>query len=381
MRRIPPAVLAGVVALVFLSFLLFKVLVDRGVDNTAPGALTPPSVGAVVMLVSPTPPLQRPTPTAEVLAPTLAKATPAPLVAPSAPSPLITALADGSPEAVLRFTESGQQTVYLKVPSEWELASARMDLAGGADAVEQLDQKNESSRPDGTWGVRAQQFRPSSDVLTSVELFLARTSSKPGDLTVEIRDDDGKGYPSTSVLTAVKKPVSAGDYRWEVFDFPDAEVKPNRPYWIVNYVKPLQEIAYPAVPSVGDYGYYVGMSLQNEYAGGGSADFLTFAGGSRWEEYASRSGWDLMFRVYGLVQRFPNGSWLDVGSDGVIEWSHPGELRGGDSIGNLSSAMGDFLHAHRSVAGADTLVPLLVGAESPGVITISNVLVAGKAIP
>ncbi|MDP2662409.1 MAG: hypothetical protein Q8R28_16950 [Dehalococcoidia bacterium] len=375
------------IALVFLSVVLFKASANRGVDivliptvtDAATASEAPPMLHAEAdaMLASATPSLQ---PLADgnehALDPEGYMS-----MAIGASALSITALADGSSEVLLTYPEPGPQTIYVKAPSDWAMASAQLDLAGIAYAVEQVDQKNEASRYEGTWGVRAQQFRPTGNVLTSVELFLAHTSSKGGDLTVEIREDDGNGYPSANMLTSVSKLVSVGGYRWEVFDFPNVELEPGQPYWIVNYVKPLDEIAYPATPSVGDYGYYIGMSLRDEYTEGDSADFLTFPAGSRWEEYASRKAWDIMFRTHCLIQRFPTDPRLDVGSDGVIEWSYSGQFQGTHATGDLSSAMGDFLHAKRGVAGADVLVPLRVESDSPGVIRVSNIRIARKTTP
>lgn len=291
----------------------------------------------------------------------------------------ITTLAGGSADSVLVFTEAGRKSVYIKVPPVLDIASAQLDISGEAYTATKVDQKNEASQHESTWGVRAQQFRPSGSILSSAELFLTRASSKPGNLTLDIREDSGKGFPSAKVLASVSKPVPPGGYRWEVFDFADVAVKPGQTYWIVSYVQPLDEVAYPATPSIGDYGYYIGMSLRDEYAEGDSVDFLTFPTGPRWEKYAARKTWDLMFRVNSLVNYLPTHPLLNVGDDGDIEWSHTAEFGNTESTGDFSASLRKYLAANRDLAKEDLLVPLSVKSDSPGIIRVSNLRITGKA--
>lgn len=388
-----PALAAGIAAstaLVVLSVLLLNTAANRGeaaleTAQSLPDAAREAAEPAVLP-VEPGVPLAPATAEgrllsgASVAAPAAGRNLPG-LAAPDdkeARARFVSALADGTSEAVLTFPEPGRRTLYLKIPAGWEITSAQLDLTGEAYVAEQVDQRNEATRYESTWGVRAQEFRPAGSVLTSVDLFLARTSSKPANLTVEIREDDGRGYPAARVLTSVNKGVEVGGYRWEKFDIPDREVEPGRSYWIVSYAKRPDEVAYPSTPSVGDYGYYLGMSLEDQYAAGESADFLTFPTGSRWEKYASRKGWDLMFRVNSLRQYFPTGPRLELGSDRGIQWSHPAELEGTEATEDFSSALTEYLLARRNPAGEDILVPLTLESDSPGVIRLSNIRIAGK---
>jgi len=298
------------------------------------------------------------------------------------PGEIITTLADGSPEAVLTYEAAEGKTVYMKVPQDWTIDSAHVDLSGEAFLVPQVDQSNEAARYQGTWGVRAQQFRPEVRLLAAVELFLAHTSSRPGDLTVEVREDDGNGYPSATVLTSIAKTVSAGGYRWEEFDFQDVEVETGQPYWIVSYVTALDKMAYPATPSLGDHGYYVGISLRDEYPNGESADFLSFSTGSRWEKFPSRRGWDLMFRTLALQQYLPTGASLDVGDDRDVQWHRPGEFQGTETSADFASELMKYLSGHQGEGDqGGILVPLAVFSNSPGVLRISNIRVTRKTPP
>ncbi len=389
-----PTVLAGVaasMALILMMAVLFWIVSGRGpanieVASTAADAgrefeaspAVPAGTGA-----NPTSP--RPTPKQTPARPGAITSTPQTRIPEPGPTDGkglyldITTLADGSADSVLVFTEAGRKSVYIKVPPVLDVVSAKLDISGEVYVAIKVDQKNEASQHESTWGVRAQQFRPSGSVLSSAELFLTRASSNPGDLTLDIREDSGKGFPSAKVLASVSKQVPLGGYRWEAFDFPDVAVKPGQAYWIVSYVKPLDEVAYPATPSIGDYGYYIGMSLRDEYAEGDSVDFLTFPTGSRWEKYATRKTWDLMFRVNSLVNYLPTHPSLNVGDDGDMEWSHTAEFGNTQSTEDFSASLRKYLAANRDLAKGDLLVPLSVRSDSPGIIRVSNVRITGKA--
>ncbi|MDP2726930.1 MAG: hypothetical protein Q8P59_05260, partial [Dehalococcoidia bacterium] len=159
---------------------------------------------------------------------------------------VITTLADGSPEAELVFDTAGAKTVFLRVPSGWVAPAVSIDLEGGSYTSEVVDQKNDTARYEGTYSVRAQQFRPGTRSLAGVEILLARTTQGPNGFTIEIRPDDGKGFPSASVMASAAKAGAPGAYRWERFDFPAIAVEPGLPYWIVGYVVSPDQVSYPS---------------------------------------------------------------------------------------------------------------------------------------
>ncbi len=300
----------------------------------------------------------------------------------SPPDGVITTFSDGSTQAELTFTEAGRRELYVTVPSGWVVTSATLGLQMAVQSVPVTDQKNEAAKYEGTWGVRAQQFTAAESRLTSVELFLAHTSSKPGDLTVEIREDDGRGYPSDRVLSSITRPVSTGGYRWEVFGFPEIDVVPGQPYWIVNYVGNLNTAKYPAVPSVGDYGYYIGMSLNNEYPNGESADFLTTPTGARWEKYNSRNKWDLLFRTGSVHDYTPPNISVGVADQSSPPYLLRGALNSVLTVVDLTPHVSEYLGRHRSIStSGEITLPLVVGSDSAGIAKISDLNIVSRAAP
>lgn len=293
-------------------------------------------------------------------------------------TPEIAAFADGSYQASLTYTASGISSVSIRVPKGFTPASAQLVLAGSAYGRVEVDQKNESTRYEGTFGVRAQQFRPNAGTLSSVELYVARTSSKAAGLTVEIRDDDGKGYPSNNVLASVTSSMPVGSYKWQEFAFKPVEVVRGQPYWIVAYVDPLSKAVYPATPSIGDSGYYLGMSLDDRYPAGDSADFLTSPTGPRWEKYASRKPWDLLFRTFSTSQSLPSNVQLTLGDSSTVLWERRGELTGPEISSDFSGSLAQYLSSYVDTSSQDsTLVRLSFYSDSPGVIEVSNLSIVG----
>ncbi|MDO8691214.1 MAG: cellulose biosynthesis cyclic di-GMP-binding regulatory protein BcsB [Dehalococcoidia bacterium] len=293
---------------------------------------------------------------------------------------VISTLADGSPEARLVFDTAGAKTVYLRVPSGWAPPAVSIDLEGGSYTGEVVDQKNDTARYEGAYSVRAQQFRPGARSLAGIEILLARTTQGPNGFTIEIRPDDGTGLPSASVLASATKAIAPGAYRWERFGFPAIAVEPGLPYWIVGYVVSPDKVSYPSQPSLGDYGYFVGLSSGDEYPNGDSADLLTTPTGPQWERFPARKAWDLMFRTIASRGYFPTSPALRLGNDGQVEWQRQGEFNGPKVTVDLTTPVSRYLLLNTKTGGAgDTDIPISVSSDSPGAIRLSGIKIVKQA--
>jgi|GEM_PF-5711904 len=73
----------------------------------------------------------------------------------------------------------------------------------------------------------------------------------------------------------------------------------------------------------------------------------------------------------------PTDPYLDIGGDGRVDWSHPGNFStkatlNGDSV---VSALNSYLVAHRSDPGPLLQVPLVLGSATEGVLEVTNISV------
>jgi hypothetical protein len=136
-----------------------------------------------------------------------------------------------------------------------------------------------------TYGSRwvAQSFTPSIDSLSSIELYVARLGSPPGDLKISIRSS-----LTGSELSAVS--VSPGSIpttlSWVSFDIPDITVTAGSTYYIVMNT---------SGGSTSNY-FQFGFNSGDPYAGG-IFHYSSNAGVS-WYDYTM---YDIAFRTYGIV--------------------------------------------------------------------------------
>ncbi|MDG6225090.1 MAG: hypothetical protein QCI82_06210 [Candidatus Thermoplasmatota archaeon] len=97
--------------------------------------------------------------------------------------------------------------------------------------------------------------------------------------------------------------------------------------------------------------------------------------------YSSNSGWDYMKPR--LVLGFSLDSmnpWVDVGDDGVQDYSHPGKLEGSMSLSGYQAPINNYLRSNFPDMVDDygnewTYVPIRIGADSAGKVIVKNMTV------
>ena len=139
---------------------------------------------------------------------------------------------------------------------------------------------------DGDWA-GAQDFLPTVDTITSIEIYTRKFGTPEFDLVVELRMDDPEG----TLLDTVTIPVETipSSWTWLTVDFTDVPVTPATPYFIVC----------PPAPSgvTTSFGYEWGYAFGNQYDDG--AFWFTRDGGGLWRDLPTM--YEYVFCTYGLV--------------------------------------------------------------------------------
>ena len=138
---------------------------------------------------------------------------------------------------------------------------------------------------DGNWG-GAQNFTPTVDTVTSVDLYLRKMGTPEFDLTVELRQDGPQGtLLDTVVIPIANVPTS---WTWLTIDVADTTVGAGSDVFIVL----------PQAPSgvTTSFGYEWGYALGNQYDGG--SFWFTRNGGVLWRDLPTM--YDFVFCVYGI---------------------------------------------------------------------------------
>ncbi len=136
---------------------------------------------------------------------------------------------------------------------------------------------------DGDWG-GGQNFTPTVDTLTKVNLYLRKMGTPEFDLTVELREDGIQGtLLDTVVIPAVNVSTS---WTWLTIDFADITVGAGSDVFIVL----------PPAPSgvTTSYGYEWGYALGNHYDGG--SFWFTRNGGVLWRDLPTM--YEFCFKTY-----------------------------------------------------------------------------------
>ncbi len=137
---------------------------------------------------------------------------------------------------------------------------------------------------DGDWA-GAQNFTPTIETVTTVDIYLRKMGAPEFDLTVELREDGPQGtLLDTVVIPIASVPTS---WTWLTIDFADTTVGAGSNVFIVL----------PPAPSgvTTSYGYEWGYALGNQYDGG--AFFFTRNGGVLWRDLPTM--YEFCFRTYG----------------------------------------------------------------------------------
>ncbi len=80
---------------------------------------------------------------------------------------------------------------------------------------------------------------------------------------------------------------------------------------------------------------------------------------------------------YTLDTLYPTDTTLDVGGDGIVDWSRPGELSGETAIADVSSSVTDYVAAHPELADPDgnISVPLRFQSTTAGILNLSGLAI------
>jgi len=139
---------------------------------------------------------------------------------------------------------------------------------------------------DGDWG-GAQNFTPTLETLTKVELYMKKLGTPDFDLTVELREDSIDG---TLLDTITMNPGDfSSDWEWIELDFDDISVTPDTEYFVV--LNP------PPTGLTTTFGYGWGYALGDMYDDGSL--WFTRTSGSFWLDLPSM--YDYTFRTYGYL--------------------------------------------------------------------------------
>jgi len=139
---------------------------------------------------------------------------------------------------------------------------------------------------DGDWS-GAQNFKPTVNTITKVELYLKSYGSVEFDLTVELRKDSVDGaLLDSKTFTPPEVPDS---WTWFEIDFNDVNVESDTDYFIV--------ISPPPDGVTTTFGYGWGYALGNYYNDGSL--WFTRTGGNWWLDLPNK--YDFTFRTYGLI--------------------------------------------------------------------------------
>ncbi|MBS3778727.1 MAG: PKD domain-containing protein, partial [Candidatus Thermoplasmatota archaeon] len=138
---------------------------------------------------------------------------------------------------------------------------------------------------DGDWA-GAQNFTPTMNSITKVELYLRSFGTPEFDLTVEIRENDPEGT-LLDTQTFTPSEVSSS-WSWFTVDFTDITVDSGTDYFIVV----------PPAPSgvTSSFGYEWGYAFGNQYDDG--SFWFTRDGGSLWRDLPTM--YEFTFKTYGI---------------------------------------------------------------------------------
>ena len=172
---------------------------------------------------------------------------------------------------------NGVFTLYLYIPSD--------------DILEDINQSSfDRGFPirhavDGDWA-GAQDFTPTTNYISSVDVYLRSFGVPEFDLTVELRENDAEGTLLDTVTYSASEVPSS--WEWFTVDFTDAVVDPVQDYFIVI----------PPAPSgiTSSFGYEWGYVLDDVYAGG--SFWFTRDGGNLWRDLPTM--YEFTFKTYGF---------------------------------------------------------------------------------
>jgi len=137
---------------------------------------------------------------------------------------------------------------------------------------------------DGDWAA-AQNFTPTVDTITKVDVYLRKMGTPEFDLTVELREDG----PEATLLDTVSIPMASvpGSWTWLEIDFTDVSVDADSDIFIVI----------PPVPSgvTTSFGYEWGYAFGDQYPEG--SFWFTRDGGALWRDLPTM--YEYVFRTYG----------------------------------------------------------------------------------
>ncbi len=137
---------------------------------------------------------------------------------------------------------------------------------------------------DGDWAA-AQNFTPTANTLTKVEIYLRKMGTPEFDLTVELRENHPQGILlDTIVIPIASVPTS---WTWLTIDFDDTMVGAGSDIFIVLPPAPIGVTT--------SYGYEWGYTLGNVYNGG--SFWFTRNGGDLWRDLPTM--YEFTFKTYG----------------------------------------------------------------------------------
>jgi hypothetical protein len=137
--------------------------------------------------------------------------------------------------------------------------------------------------------ILAQSFIPTKNILTKIELMIAKNSTTIYDFTVTIRDNlSGEDLTSTSIPA---ENVTTENFSWKEFVFPDIHVIPGNTYYIVSSTV---------------------NATDNWYSWGLNSNGSTYANGTIYYSIDDEVTWfeepssDMTFKTYGITNKPPN---------------------------------------------------------------------------
>jgi hypothetical protein len=300
----------------------------------------------------------------------------------------LTTLNDSSSAKNLTFTTSENQTVWVRLPKNVRVIDAKLNLSGyygneetdgystTGNAMVSFNITTNASFYDGFaqnftlsntgWVYQVKIAFRGNDSTTSI-------SQSNAVINVTIRDSvDGTVYAQTGEvnLTALNCP-NAGDGT-QTCNLPIDDTKLNSgDYYLQMEIISLD---YPfrifgTCSAVGDQ--YTSGIWQVHNTTGWLTDFLgTYYGAESGADCVGTDN-DLIFTV--SYKRYPNSPYLDVSSDGDIEWSYTGEFNQSVSperTNNFSQEITDYL----STCPEDPCdVPLILHSDTAGKLEISDI--------
>jgi hypothetical protein len=176
----------------------------------------------------------------------------------------------------------------IKTNAHWVENKVRTSSLGGDELDQYVIEMNWPLAPVGRFPlapninyILAQSFTPTKEVLTRVEILLARNDTTSHPIGMAIRDDlTGNDLATTSVDA---NEVLIGNFSWIEFDFSDIQVTTGQTYYIVCYTA-----------NVTDNWYLWGSNISNPYANGST--FYSTDEQQTWDEEPDM---DLCFKTYG----------------------------------------------------------------------------------